>query len=189
MKILLILLVVAKGKQGYTRNFQALQKFDTTRADPEMNCHSMLAEHQLSPEGLPYPSILEVISVTVILNIEIAQKLFKTNDAQHHKLISDLQVLSKNESSSDITFVVGKNVFKAHKVILMARSAVLATMFSCDMLEKKTNKVEIKDIGPEIFEEVLGFIYCGQLSSLDLEFEKMVAVLKTADIYGMMTSS
>ncbi|EFX88135.1 hypothetical protein DAPPUDRAFT_34136, partial [Daphnia pulex] len=49
-----------------------------------------------------------------------------------------------------------------HIFILSDRSDVFATMFKTDMQEAKTGIVDIKDIQPEIFKELLHFIYSGR---------------------------
>lgn len=114
--------------------------------------------------------------LTVQLKIEIAQQV---ND--HGKLVNDLQV-----HLSDVTLQVGAKEFKAHKLILMARSSVFAKMFTCDMLEKTTNKVKIDDVETDIFEEVLEFMYCGKTSNLeDAEFGKIAALMRAADKYAV----
>lgn len=53
--------------------------------------------------------------------------------------------------------------FPAHKVILAARSPVFAKMFEHDMQESANNRVKIDDIQPNIFKEVLTYIYTGQV--------------------------
>ncbi|XP_008543507.1 speckle-type POZ protein B [Microplitis demolitor] len=62
----------------------------------------------------------------------------------------------------------------------MARSPVLAAMFSHDMIEKKENKISIPDIAPVIVEKVLKYIYTDQLTGLDAYAEHL---LEAADKY------
>lgn len=177
------LLGVVHGLQAHTvqlrhsiRIQDINEQFSTKRPiDPCANRYKRLTDYQL---GAP-----NVKSLTVMLKIEIVEKIKPNVD--YGKLIDDLQTLSTNESLSDVTLLVGDRKFKAHKVILMARNAVFASMFTCDMLEKATNEVMIEDIEPDIFKELLGFVYCGRIGSGELGFEEMVALLKAADKYSM----
>jgi hypothetical protein len=55
--------------------------------------------------------------------------------------------------------------FACHKVILAARSDVFAAMFSHKgTTESETNEVIIKDVEPDILEQLSGFAYSGKLS-------------------------
>ena len=40
-------------------------------------------------------------------------------------------------------------------------------MFLADMAEKNTQKVDVKDIAPEVLSEMLSFIYFGKIRTLD----------------------
>lgn len=150
----------------------------------QLDMNIPLIEHQYSQEiGTGFHS--NGNSVYVELQIQIAKPI-KTKDlldVEYPKLNDDFELLLKNESLSDITIVVKAKEFKAHEVILMARSPVFATMLACDMLEKKTNKVKIEDMEPEIFEALLIFIYSGKQTLIDPE--KMCNLLKAADKYAI----
>lgn len=78
-------------------------------------------------------------------------------------LNSDFKQLHNTEDLHDVVFVVNSVEFKAHKVILMARSPVFQAMFLVDMIEKKENKVTIKNIEPEVFAQLLKFIYTDEI--------------------------
>jgi speckle-type POZ protein len=65
---------------------------------------------------------------------------------------------------SDVYFDVGDREFKAHKSILALRSPVFAAMFEHPTKEKLTNRVVFEDIEPDVFQELLRFIYTGRLS-------------------------
>ncbi|XP_057322581.1 speckle-type POZ protein B-like [Microplitis mediator] len=66
----------------------------------------------------------------------------------------------------------------------MARSPVLAAMFSHEMIEKKESKISIPDITPRIFEKVLEYIYTDKVIGLD---EINVELLKAADKYQLQS--
>ncbi|EFX77551.1 hypothetical protein DAPPUDRAFT_32754, partial [Daphnia pulex] len=51
-----------------------------------------------------------------------------------------------------------------HSVILAARSPVFAAMFQHNMKEAITGEVDIEDIQPDIFDQLLHYIYSGRMS-------------------------
>lgn len=123
----------------------------------------------------------EVKSITIELTIQIKEKI-EINPG-YQRLSNDLEILLKDESRSDVTFIVGDTKFKAHQLMLVSRSSVFAQMFTCDMLEKKTNTAEVKDIQPDVFEALLHFLYTGKTPVVDVE--KMAALLTAADKYAL----
>jgi speckle-type POZ protein len=70
---------------------------------------------------------------------------------------------------SDVVFNVDGREFPAHKSILSVRCEVLAAMFQDPTKENSTNHVKIEDIEPEVFQELLRFIYTGRLDSTTME--------------------
>lgn len=85
--------------------------------------------------------------------------------------INDLQSLQTEEETKDVTFVIGSEEFKAHKIILTARSSVFKKTFETNMLEKSTNKVKITDASIDAFKLFLVFIYTNQFEPGDFAEE------------------
>lgn len=93
------------------------------------------------------------------------------------------RLLLSSDSPGDIIFQVGDVEIPAHKLILTARYEYFEKMFSSGMKESETNRIQIKDVEPKIFKEVLQFIYTGRLpKSFELESN---AYLPIAEQYGM----
>ena len=67
---------------------------------------------------------------------------------------------------TDVTIDCQGKMFHCHKAILAGRSPVLEAMFSSNFKEGMGNKVEVKDITPDIIEEMLRFIYSGEVWNL-----------------------
>jgi speckle-type POZ protein len=98
------------------------------------------------------------------------------------ELMTHLVNLFDNMQFSDVNFNVGGRVFPAHKNILAARSQYFAAMFKHPTKEQSTNQVKIDDIEPEVFDQLLRFIYTGRVP-LD-KLETMAAgLLIAADKY------
>ena len=75
---------------------------------------------------------------------------------QFEKLFEEMQF-------SDVNFLIGGREFPAHKSILAARSKVFAAMFQHPVKENSTNQIAIEDMEPEVFQEMLRFIYTGRV--------------------------
>ncbi|XP_073814372.1 speckle-type POZ protein-like [Musca autumnalis] len=77
-------------------------------------------------------------------------------------LSNDFAAILNSKEFSDVTLVAQNGCeFKAHKVILCARSQVLAAMFRNDLEESKTNRIRIDDMDADVIEEMLKYIYTG----------------------------
>ena len=84
-------------------------------------------------------------------------------------LITQLEGLFDSMQFSDVVFHIDGREFPAHKNILASRSEVFAAMFQHPTTENLTNKIKIEDIEPEIFRELLRFIYTGRIHSTKME--------------------
>ncbi|KAL9351744.1 hypothetical protein Peur_054424 [Populus x canadensis] len=74
-----------------------------------------------------------------------------------------LKELLESEAGCDIAFQVGDETFKAHKLILAARSPVFRAQFFGLVGDPKMDKVAVKDVDPLIFKAMLLFIYTDKL--------------------------
>ncbi|KAJ6717944.1 BTB/POZ AND MATH DOMAIN-CONTAINING PROTEIN 1 [Salix purpurea] len=71
--------------------------------------------------------------------------------------------LLESEAGCDIAFQVGDETFKAHKLILAARSPVFRAQFFGLVGDPKMDEVVVKDVDPLIFKAMLQFIYTDKL--------------------------
>ncbi len=85
------------------------------------------------------------------------------------ELITHLVNLFDNMQFSDVNFNIGGREFPAHKSILTTRSQYFAAMFKHPTKENSTNQVKIEDIEPEVFDQLLRFIYTGRVPLDKLE--------------------
>ena len=97
-------------------------------------------------------------------------------------LSNHLDALFNNMQFSDVNFRIGGSEFPAHKIILVTRSEVFAAMFQHPMEERSTNQVKIEDIEPDVFQELLRFIYTGRVSTATME-SMAAGLLIAADKY------
>lgn len=134
------------------------------------------------------PGWLDVeCTITVIRDKEeAAVGMAPASDLHRH-----LGELLRSEAGADVTFTVSGKAFAAHKNILAARSPVFKAEFFGDMEEKTSQRVEIKDMDPDVFEAVLRFIYTdmvpAELENKDAASGTVMAqhLLVAADRYGL----
>ncbi|XP_045027695.1 speckle-type POZ protein-like [Daphnia magna] len=104
--------------------------------------------------------------------------------AVHHNQLVLTQFVEffENKTLSDVNLNVGGRTFHAHKIILAAKSKVFAAMFQHKTAESLSNNVHIKDVDPDVFREVLRYMYTGRMSSETLD-KMAVGVMAVADKY------
>ena len=88
-----------------------------------------------------------------LLTFEIGEQKSRFTDIK-------ISITSTDESSSSPV------IFFAHKAVLAARSLVFAKMFEHDLQESATNIVTVTDIDPEVFKELLTYIYTGKAPNI-----------------------
>ncbi|XP_027488093.1 speckle-type POZ protein, partial [Corapipo altera] len=99
------------------------------------------------------------------------------------RLADELGGLWENSRFTDCCLCVAGQEFKGHKAILAARSPVFSAMFEHEMEESKKNRVEINDVEPEVFKEMMCFIYTGKAPNLDKMADDLLAA---ADKYTLV---
>ncbi|XP_021903966.1 BTB/POZ and MATH domain-containing protein 3 isoform X2 [Carica papaya] len=105
-----------------------------------------------------------------------------------------LKDLLESEVGCDVVFQVGDETFKAHKLILAARSPVFRAQFFGLVGDPNTDKVAVEEVEPSIFKAMLLFIYTDKLpdvheitgSTSTCAFTNMVQhLLAVADLYNL----
>jgi speckle-type POZ protein len=100
-------------------------------------------------------------------------------------LAADFGHLFSSEEFSDIAFLVGPARFRAHRAVLNVRSPVLAGLFRSAMSDSDSSEITVdEDISPDVFREILRFVYTGEVESTVLE-DDPTNLLAAADRYGL----
>ncbi|CAF0872254.1 unnamed protein product [Rotaria sp. Silwood1] len=115
---------------------------------------------------------------TLCLNL-LDENLFLNNCKTNTSLTKELFHTGK---FSDIKIKVGTKEFNVHRCILSISSEVFERMFLSDMIETRSNVIEINDISDDICEEMLRFIYCNEIKHLDIN---ALDLLYAADKYAI----
>jgi speckle-type POZ protein len=97
--------------------------------------------------------------------------------------------LLQSGAGADVTFIVSGESFSAHKLVLAAMSPVFMAEFFRQMVEKSSERVEIKDMEASVFKALLGFIYTDATPEFDRQKEAGMVMaqhlLAAADRYGL----
>jgi speckle-type POZ protein len=94
-----------------------------------------------------------------------------------------MEKLLNNGPFSDTVLVVDGREFNAHKAILAARSPVFNAMFEHEMKESRKGRVEISDIDPDVFNEMLKFVYTGNTPQIQGMAEDLLAAADKVSSY------
>ena len=78
---------------------------------------------------------------------------------EREKLNEELGELLSSGAFSDVTFRVADRLFKAHKVILVARSPFFRALLTGGLSETRQSTIDIEDAQPEEFDALLRFLY------------------------------
>jgi speckle-type POZ protein len=103
---------------------------------------------------------------------------------QQDLILCELEELFDKMPLSDVTFIIRGQTFAAHKAILAMRSPVFAAMFLHPTKEVQTGEVKVDDIDPDVFQEVLRYVYTGLARSTTMDI-MAPGLLAAADKYFM----
>ncbi|KAH9363392.1 hypothetical protein HPB48_019476 [Haemaphysalis longicornis] len=98
------------------------------------------------------------------------------------RLSQDIGSLLESHKFADVVLHVNGKEFRAQKAILAARSPVFAAMFEHDTSESTHNRVDVTDVDPDVFGDMLQFVYTGRAPSLD---DMAADLLVAADKYAL----
>ncbi|XP_035219038.1 speckle-type POZ protein-like [Stegodyphus dumicola] len=110
---------------------------------------------------------------------------FKTNLKFFDYVSDNLRQLYKTRKLSDVKIVAGSETFLVHKIVLSARSPVFSKMFENEMVEAKSNTINIQDTEPSILNTMLCYMYTADLDQ-PLK-ECALSLYEAADKYDIPT--
>ena len=101
----------------------------------------------------------------------------------HRSVNQNIEKFQGSQFLTDVDLEVSGKTFKGHKLILAAVSPVFEKMFQGKSQENQNNRVIIKDVRADVFEELMSYIYSGQLPHLKEMASDLLAV---ADKYSIL---
>ncbi|XP_045032566.1 uncharacterized protein LOC116926900 isoform X2 [Daphnia magna] len=91
---------------------------------------------------------------------------FVTSNMGEKKALKQVTDLYVEQIYCDVQFSLrGEQQIGSHRNILAARSPVFAAMFQHDMKEATTGQVHMEDSEPDVFKQLLHYIYSGRIST------------------------
>lgn len=103
-----------------------------------------------------------------------------------NKMLEDFGSLLNDHHFSDVDFHFSDgSVLHAHKLVLVARSSFFSAMFlNNDTYEEtKSGRVNICDIQPDVFKEMLSYLYTTKVPKMHkLAFELLMAADKVCNV-------
>ena len=98
--------------------------------------------------------------------------------------------IMNDENTADLKITCGdknnKKVFKVHKSFFCASSPVFRAAIESDMLEGRTGEIFIEEVDPGTLQEMIHYIYTGELTGANLNVQMMAWVADKYDLPGMM---
>ena len=130
----------------------------------EINFQQMKGKAQIVTNGDEYLDGDEYSCDNGFFQIEFVVSDININSSNQNSILTSCRnciKLHQDNEFADVTLNVNGRELKAHKCMLAIRSPVFHRMFSTDMLESKTNIVNIDDISQDVFVQLLKYIYTG----------------------------
>jgi speckle-type POZ protein len=120
----------------------------------------------------------------VYVNFQLILEFKDTSFAEgERQVLTHLSKLLDTQSMSDVTFVVKNEKISAHSAIVVSGSPVICAMLEEDNFkEGRTKTVQVEDIEPFVFKEMLRYLYTGKAPKLD-EDDMTESLFLAADKY------
>jgi len=98
-------------------------------------------------------------------------------------LASNMLRLLDDTESADVQFEVERTVITAHKLILKTNAPLLYEFCKGD---KEGEKIQIKNVTPDVFRIVLRYVYAGELPDRKNSFDNGRGIIEAADRLGII---
>ncbi|XP_014221650.1 speckle-type POZ protein-like [Trichogramma pretiosum] len=105
------------------------------------------------------------------------------------KEFDKFEKLIDDEHYCNTVFECSGEVFFGHRCILMARSTYFASLLKDDTQEDEPNIIEVTDIKPRVFKEVIRFIYTGRVEHDGSMAKDLMAAGEILGIDGLKSIS
>ncbi|GBO21425.1 Speckle-type POZ protein B [Araneus ventricosus] len=131
---------------------------------------SLLCECVFST-GLKFEKIEETEHNICAAAIRLNRKVYKTAKkmSAHPSISEDMKALYVNQSLTDVELITKTKAFPAHKIVLCARSPVFKAMLINEMKEKNTNCIQVDDLGDDVVQQLLLFLYSDTVENFEWE--------------------
>lgn len=109
-----------------------------------------------------------------------------TGDTVETGGVFDFRQLLADPRDSDIVLECGGRVFRCHRVILRARSAVFDRMLDSGMPEVQEGRVVVDDLQPEVLDKLLEYVYTGEVEAMEEDISELLYAGDKYQITGLV---
>ena len=120
---------------------------------------------------------------------ELSQPLSSEPSTHVKHLLERVETQRRNDHFCDVTVLVKDKYFKAHKVLLTASSPFFRKLLSSGMKESNEDviKIELDEATEDVMEDVLSYIYTGDVSITDKRAHNLIATADYLLLPGLKT--
>ncbi|CAL1294228.1 unnamed protein product, partial [Larinioides sclopetarius] len=126
--------------------------------------------------GLEFQTIEEVFHEVPLAVKQKYNDALRKNACQASKKISsfasvaeDIKTLYISRCLTDVQVKTKTKSFPAHRIVLCARSPVFKRMMTSDMKERNSDSIEVDDLGDDVLQQLLLFLYSDTVEKLEWE--------------------
>ena len=153
-------------------------KSNDTESSVDIKCHKVTTREFDDCRGLAVFKIVKInpeniyneersftleAELLVDMNDPNKNHLKKDYFKEPNSLVNDIKSIFHDVKNSDFKIVAEDETFQCHKNILSARSDVLKNMLAHDTQESRTNTLVTKDVPANTVEDMLKYIYTGEI--------------------------
>ena len=163
------------------------KKFDSNKRWHGWRYRFLENESELLPDG----NLTIFCEVTIfgpektVSGSKFPEENISRRDNCRKQVSEDFGTMLHDMDFSDFKIECGDRSFDCHKNVLSARSPVLKAMLKADMKENTSNKLIITDVVPAVIDEMLHFIYTGNVRNGFISEKVASDLLGTADKYQL----
>merc|ERR1719154_150367 len=103
------------------------------------------------------------------------------------RLMADMKsLLIKKEDYADFSILCEEDKFPCHEAILRARSPVMDRMFQQNMKESTSRELTIQDVGKDIVEAFLEYLYSGEVTKNVKNESELIYIADKYQVPGLL---
>lgn len=139
-------------------------------------------KNQVSYDVLSSKSLNYTVPMRITVFLEFKDSPINSNSLYGHQSYQPkLFPQCQRQKYTDFSINCGGKLFHTHKLILASASPVFESLI--DQLEEKGSYLIVNDVSPEVFEDLLEFVYTGKVS---MDYEKAKTLLEAGDKYKLV---
>ena len=152
--------------------------------DDELTIHCAVTVHPEEEEDENGDWKLETV-VTSGTSRPLLSEVSRVDTEEQVSIAKCLEDSYINGQFTDCVIVCQGREFKCHKVVLAGRSPVFSAMFTHDMEESRSSRIEIRDLDVDTMDSMLTYFYSGKIGNMVGNEETLLAAAEKYDLPGL----